>query len=303
MTTLSRDQPFRIARLQFTLLGGLFWLFATVAISLNAMAENRVPGADRATLAPEPMVRWQVGASAFYTSGKYGTDVRTDTLYVPSSLRRYFDHGDLTLVIPYVTVTSNCGVTLVSGQPLPTGGLCSQRTPNGSGTLPSRVTQSGLGDVLLIGRYYLHIEQEPGVLPSILLSARIKAPTADRNKGLGTGEWDEGIGLGLIKLITTKFIAFGDIGYTFIGNPPGANLQNQWSYDLGLGYYFLPTVLGSIYYEEASALVSSFQNPRDIFMAASWFVTRDLWLNAGFIKGVSSGAPQYGGNVGVIYRF
>ena len=304
MTTISRCRPCPFARLQWDFLRGLFWLLAAVTIfPLNAGAEDRVPGADRTTLeAPKPMVRWQIGGSAFYMSGKYGTDVRTDTLYVPASLRRYFDRGDLTLVIPYVEVTSNCGVTVVSGQPLRTGGLC-PRTPSASGTFPSRVTESGLGDVLLIGRYYLHIEQEPGWIPSILLSGRIKAPTADRDRGLGTGEWDEGVGLGLIKLITNKFIGFADAGYTIIGKPQGVNLRNQWSYDVGLGYYFLPTVLGSVYYEEARALVSSFQNPRDIFMAASWFITQDFWLNAGFIKGLSSGAPEYGGTVGFIYRF
>jgi len=95
-----------------------------------------------------PKPSWRVGGSAFYTTGKYGTDVRTDTLYVPTRLRRVFDNGDLTLVIPYVTVTSNCGVTIVNGVPLRTGGLCPSTTSS-SGTFPKRVTESGLGDLLL----------------------------------------------------------------------------------------------------------------------------------------------------------
>jgi hypothetical protein len=304
MTKISRPQLLPLARLQWNLIRGLFWLLATVAIfPLNGRAETRVPGADRATLqVPEPKVSWQVGGSAFYTTGKYGTDVRTDTVYVPLTLRRYFDNADLTLVIPYVTVTSNCGVTVVNGVPLRTGGLC-PTTPSASGTIPSRVTQSGIGDVLLIGRYYLHIEQEPGLIPSILLSGRVKAPTADRDRGLGTGEWDEGVGLGLIKLLTNRLIGFADAGYTLIGDPPGVNLRNQWSYDVGLGYYFVPTVLGSVYYEEARALLPTFNNPRDVYVAATWIAANDVWLNAGLLKGLSNGAPEYGGNVGLVFRF
>jgi hypothetical protein len=213
-----------------------------------------------------------------------------------------FDNGDLRLVIPYVTITSNCGVTLVSGVPLRTGGLC-PTTTSPDGTFPKRVTESGLGDVLLIGRYYLYTEQERGLMPSIMVSGRVKAPTADKDRGLGTGEWDEGAGLGLTKLLTDNLVSFADAGYTIIGKPEGVDLRNQWSYDVGLGYYFLPTVLGSVYYEEARALLSGFQNPRDVFFGASWKLTQTFRLNAGFVKGLSSGAPDYGANVGVSLRF
>ncbi|MDE3049760.1 MAG: hypothetical protein KGJ48_07650 [Nitrospirota bacterium] len=139
------------------------------------------------------------------------------------------------MVIPYLTITSNCGVTVVSGVPLRTGGLCPS-TPSTSGTFPNRVTESGFGDVLLIGRYYLYTEQERGLMPSIMVSGRVKAPTADKDRGLGTGEWDEGVGLGLTKLVTDKLIGFVDGGYTVIGKPDGVDLRNQWSYDVGLGY-------------------------------------------------------------------
>jgi hypothetical protein len=212
-----------------------------------------------------------------------------------------FDNGDLTLVIPYVTITSNCGVTVVNGVPLRTGGLCPSNTS--TGTLPSRVTQSGIGDVLLIGRYYLYTEREIGLLPSIMLTGRLKAPTADRDRGLGTGEWDEGGGIGLTKLLTDKLIGLADAGYTIIGKPEGVNLRNQWSYDIGLGYYFLPTLMGSVYYEEARALVPSFQNPRDVFTGLSWKVTQTLRFNIGFVKGLSNAAPDYGASVGASFRF
>lgn len=305
---MTRISPFHMSFLSGRLPGFLFVVMAWVSVAVavfpeNAGAQERVPGGGFKLYGPEdqgPRPSWQAGGSAFFATGKYGTDTRTDTLYVPTSLRRLFDDGDLTLVIPYVTVTSNCGVTVVSGEPLRTGGLCPSST---TGTLPSRVTASGLGDVLLIGRYYIYTEHEGGLLPSVMVSGRVKAPTADRDRGLGTGEWDEGAGLGLTKLLTDQLVAFADTGYTLIGKPEGVDLRNQWSYDVGLGYYFTPRVLASVYYEEARALVERFQNPKDIFAGLSWRVTQNFRLNAGFEKGLSNGAPEFGASVGASMRF
>jgi hypothetical protein len=78
-----------------------------------------------------------------------------------------------------------------------------------------------MGDILVRARYYLYTEQ--GLLPSVLVGGRIKIPTADHDKGLGTGAWDENINVGLVKLLTPALVAFVDGGYTFIGNPPGVN--------------------------------------------------------------------------------
>lgn len=287
---------------------GLFFLLSTFPILPELVeAQERVPGGGFKLYGPEepgPKPSWRVGVNAFFSSGKYGTDSRTDTFYVPVSLRRMFDNGDLSLVIPYVTVTSNCAVTVVSGEPIRTGGLC-PNTPSTTppGTRPGRVTESGLGDVLLIGRYFLYTESEGGVMPSITVSGRIKAPTADRDRGLGTGEWDEGAGLGLSKLLTDKLVGLADVGYTIIGNPPGADLRNQWSYDVGLGYYLSSRLLASVYYEEARSLVSGFENPRDIFAALGWRLTQDFRLNAGVEKGLSNGAPEYGFSVGAALQF
>lgn len=308
MRRTSPSHTFHLARLPGILLLGMLWLLIAVSVFPDlAGAQERVPGEGFKLYGPEdqgPKPSWRVGGNAFFSSGKYGTDTRTDTLYVPLSLRRMFDNGDLTLVIPYVTVTSNCGVTVVSGEPLRTGGLC-PNTPSTTppGTRPGRVTESGLGDVLLIGRYFLYTESEGGVMPSILVSGRIKAPTADRDRGLGTGEWDEGAGLGLMKFLSDKLVALADAGYTIIGKPPGVNLRNQWSYDAGLGYYIAPALLASVYYEEARSLVSGFVNPRDIFAGLSWRVSQDFRLNAGVEKGLSNGAPEYGFSVGAAMQF
>jgi hypothetical protein len=62
--------------------------------------------------------RWQFGSAPSFSSGKYGTDTRTDVLYTPVTARRLFDDGDLTLVFPFTCVPTeknqNCSVTSVT---------------------------------------------------------------------------------------------------------------------------------------------------------------------------------------------
>src|SRR5262245_27447420 len=185
---------------------------------------------------------WQTGLSVYHSSGDYGTGSTTTVTSVQASIRRLFQNGDVTHNVPFVSGTSYCGVTLLSGVPNQTGGTCSQTmitNKNGKqvkGLRPTTTTESGIGDVVLRGRYY--VIDEHGWVPTVAVTGKIKFPTADRDRGLGTGEFDEGVGLQVSKKLTDTWISFVDLGYTNLGNPPGVTLRNQWNYDLGVGYYF-----------------------------------------------------------------
>jgi hypothetical protein len=238
--------------------------------------------------------KWQTDLSATFTSGDYGTNSRTDILYMPFSLRRLFEAGDLTLTIPYIHITSDGNVTLLNGVPNRTGRLRSARTA-------ARVSEDGLGDVVLKGRFYVLDEQGP--LPTFALTARVKAPTADADKGLGTGEWDEGVGAEVSKRFAERWVGYGDLGYTIIGKPDGVPLRNQWNYDVGLGYYFTKALLGSMYYEEWRALLPGLSNPRDLLFVVTYKATPTVRFNAAFEAGLSDGAPDYGMTAGLSVRF
>ena len=54
--------------------------------------------------------------------------------------------------------------------------------------------------------------------------------------GLGTGEFDEGVGVELTKSLTDRWLAYLDGGYNIIGDAPETNFNNQWWYDVGIGY-------------------------------------------------------------------
>ena len=250
---------------------------------------------------------WQTGVSVYHSRGDYGTGSTTTITSIPLSIRRLFQDGDVTLVVPFLSVSSNCSVTLLSGVPNQTGGTCPTTTittKNGKQVTrlrPTTTTESGIGDVILRGRYYVLDEQ--GFVPSVAVTAKIKFPTADRDRGLGTGEFDEGLGLQVSKKVTDAWISFVDLGYTNLGNPPGLTLRNQWNYDLGVGYYFTKALLGSVYYEAWTAAISGLQNPQDLLLAMNYTATSAWRFNASIARGLSDGAPNWALTAGLNVRF
>jgi hypothetical protein len=137
---------------------------------------------------------WQVGFSPSYLKGDYGTGSTPTITYLPISVRRLFDNGDVTFIMPYVCVTSDGAVTLLSGVP----NRVSQSGKSGSGTSgggkgknpgnvePVSSTDCGIGDLILRGRYYLVDERE--LIPTIAVTGRFKIPTADTSQQAPTLE-------------------------------------------------------------------------------------------------------------------
>jgi hypothetical protein len=234
-----------------------------------------------------------------YQSGDYGTSSRTTLLSAPLTIRRFFSDGDLTITIPYLHLHSAGSVTVVNGIPIQ---ISNNKTARRQQRLPATVTTAdGPGDITLQGRYYLL--DEHGNIPTVSLTAKLKTPTANPDLGLGTGEFDEQVGVEVMKKLGDRFLGFLDGGYTFIGKQPQLNLLNQWFYDVGLGYNVTKQLLLSAYYEEFSKLVATQVNPRDLLFSGTYKATSAVRVNASVIAGLSNGAPQYGLMGGLSVQF
>src|SRR5262245_48798650 len=172
--------------------------------------------------------QWQVGTAPSFSSGRYGTDTRTDVFYTPITARRLFENGDLTFVVPFTCIRGNGGVIIVNGMPVRQERLARTVTrPRTDATRTTTITTSisqptttcGLGDVIVRGRYY--VLDERGWLPTVAVRAHVKAPTASEKKGLGTGRADEGIVVEVSRTIGRGLMAMVDGGYTKIGDQAG----------------------------------------------------------------------------------
>ncbi|MCS6896844.1 MAG: transporter [Nitrospira sp.] len=300
------------------------WAFVVAAVLICSSSFQWEAGAagEKERIGPEQRPsterNWQIGITPSYSRGNFGTNITSDFVYVPFSVRRLFRDGDITVVVPFVSVTSNGTATLVGGQPTPTlPGRCLRRSGTEIDTdkpeclallnaaqgvtAGQKVTHYGLGDIIVRGRYYAVEEGE--FVPLIALTGRVKIPTASESKGLGTGALDHGYGVELSKMFGERWIAFLDGGYNFIGDPEGRELQNQYWFDVGGGYYLTKYFLFSVYYEEYRSLVADRVNIRDVFVACNYKVS-DAWrFNGGVTVGLSNSAPDYGVSLGTSYRF
>jgi hypothetical protein len=256
--------------------------------------------------------QWRVIATVNYSSGSYGTDSRTNILYAPMTVRRVFRDGDVSLTIPFLSISGTGAVRMVGGVPTrtsnaiagPVGALAAvSRSGKGPGVSPlaAATTDSGLGDMILRGRYYLI--EESSVMPLVAVTGRVKLPTADADRGLGTGEFDEGAGAELTKTLGDGWLAYLDGGYNLIGDAPGTNFNNQWWYDVGVGYDVTESLHMSVFYEEYRALVNTVNNARDLLAVANYVVDDTVHLTGSLLVGLSNGAPNYGFGGGVRFRF
>lgn len=254
---------------------------------------------------------WQLGTSPSFSSGRYGTDTRTEIVYTPITARRLFDAGDLTLVVPFLCITGNGGVTVVNGTPIRTDQPVRPGTTGrtrGAAVTPvgaadaAVTTACGLGDLVVRGRYYLL--DESGWKPTIALRAHIKAPTASADKSLGTGRPDEGIGIEVSRRVGGGVILMADGGYTLIGKPDRELYRNSWWYDAGIGQDLRGGAINlSLFFEEYSSIVRGLPSARDVLAAVTFTASSGWRAQFGGQFGLSDGAPDHGLIVSASRRF
>ena len=128
-------------------------------------------------------------------------------------------------------------------------------------------------------------------------------PTADSDRGLGTGKFDERGGVETSKHLTDDLMTYFDGGYTVIGKPAGVSLRNQWYADPGLGYSWTKKLLASVYYEWWQSVVAGLQDPQDVLFALNYTATSALRLSGSVSVGLSDGAARRAITGGMSFRF
>jgi Putative MetA-pathway of phenol degradation len=247
---------------------------------------------------------WKISGSVTYERGDFGTGTETTTVYIPTVLKRYFDKGDVSLVVPYLHIEGSGAVVTVDGVP-----QRSKKEPKGTGasgtgstTAATTVSNGGIGDVLLKGSYYLlEATAQPLDLAAV---AKIKFPTASHSRNLGTGKFDEGFGAEASKRILKDWTLFSDVYYTILGTPAGADtFRNQFTFDIGAGYQIISPLNLSLFFEQKTAIVAGTSAPRDVNLNAEYQLTHEFRLFGTALAGLSDGSSDYGLTAGVSLRF
>jgi hypothetical protein len=160
-------------------------------------------------------------------------------------------------------------------------------------------SESGVGDVILQSGMVFLPETKSGL--SLDGSLAIKIPTADENKGLGTGENDYGAFLALHqRLDQFKLSLMG--GYIKIGDPPLVNFNDITVYGIGISRVFNGTNL-SASLEGRRAILLGFKDPLEINVGFFHVLNADWAVKGGVLAGLNKGGPDFGLNFGIVRWF
>ena len=254
-------------------------------IQLTAAALSAASVLLAAGLAPGQQgdYRWQYGASVSYLTGDYGSDDDTDMIYLPLTAKRYLSWGDVSIVVPYLDISSGGSSTVIDGTVVPTAGA-------------DAAGGSGLGDIVLRGRYYA--VRQDGALPYIDLVGKVKLPTGDEGKDLGTGEADVTAAAELSRWVDREYLLLAELGYTLIGDPPGVDYDNRVSYSFGAGRMLDPDWL-VIGYLDGRTAISDGDDPLSLLLTAEYRERNDLRFDIMLELGLTDGSPDLGLTLGV----
>lgn len=174
-------------------------------------------------------------------------------------------------------------------------------------------TQGVVGDVTLRPKVIFLKGREANPL-SLAGELVVKFPSCEESGAAGaanptvnaacTGEAD----LGLIGIATKEFLPVTvhlNLGYTFVGNPPGRTLDNVISYALAFEYgTVLPaTVLVGEVAGETNRDPSVGANPLTLLVGVMYRVNRRVSVDSSLTAGLTSPSPDYGASLGVSYTF
>ena len=201
---------------------GLTAAAGTLLLAGNAAAQTGAQTAAQAVAGQTGAAQTSVAIGAEYSTGKFGGTETTDTLYIPVVIRHETGPWVLKATVPWLRVTGPGNVIGAGGDRVVVPGATVART-----------TESGLGDIVLSGFYNLLDERKGGL--GLDLGVKVKLPTADDQKRLGTGELDYAVQLDFFRPIDATTL-FGSIGYRVYGDPAGITLRDVPYASIGASY-------------------------------------------------------------------
>jgi hypothetical protein len=263
-----------------------------------------------------------------YSTGEYGTNSSTNVFYMP--FQANYETGAFTfgLTVPWIRVTGDGSIVPgglgssgggSSGTAGTFGCLADNRkgaskpenngpcagvtntTTTTTSTTSSRTTESGLGDIVAAITYNLLNGGDAGFV--IDLTGRIKFPTANESKGLGSGKTDYAAQINVDKNFTGGVYLSAGLGYRVLGEPSGITYDNVTYGSLGGGYNFTKDTSVGVSYDWATAAVDGATSPQEMSVYASHFINDNYKISGVIYAGLSDASPDVGGGLTLNYYF
>jgi hypothetical protein len=261
-------------------------LFAQSSETANTRVQREEERAgDRQGSADRPQRRspWRLYGStgAFYSTGTFGTETRTNSLVVPFTLRATRGPLRLSASMPFIRIRGSREV-IVGDDDGPIVG-----EPD---TTTERDTRSGFGDLNLRARYRIAPKSWKGVELDLL--GRVKLPTGSERKGLSTGEVDYAVG-GELSYTRGRVEPFAEVQYRINGDRPGTNYRNSIRTSVGASTRVARGVNGSLSYDYSQSRIRGRGAAHSLDGSLSTRLSRRLTLSGFGSVGLSKRADDF----------
>lgn len=219
-----------------------------------------------------------------FTDGKYGDLIGTSILYVPLSLKYVTGPWTIRASTGYVTVDGpgniipgTEGSVVLTDRPF---------APDGQ----SR-KDGGISDVYVGLTYSLESLYDDFIF--IDFTGQIKIPTANVDKGIGTGKMDYTFQFDVAKLIG-DVMPFATLGYRVMGKSDLYELQNSFFASVGAAYYLTYDTSFGVSYDYRQSTSPNAKDPHEILLFVDTQITEKWGINFYGIAGLSESSPDWG---------
>lgn len=132
--------------------------------------------------------------------------------------------------------------------------------------------------------------------------ARVKLPTADESRGLGTGEIDYGPGAGIVQPVGPRWSLIATMDYVIRGDPEGFDLENTIWYSGGAQLRLTPDSTFGLFYDRRESVVRGRDALEDLGLTWAGRFTPSLSIPVTAFYGLSDTAEDWGLSVGIAIR-
>lgn len=257
------------------------------------------------------------GLGVEFATGDYGTGLTTDSVTVPLIIDIYpVKRLEFEVVIPYLYQSNSATVSAggvrfrrnVFGS---SGGTYLGYGLNGNGLSSAAFlaalaandasrSQTGLGNISIKGAYTV-LEEGP-VVPQVKPVVYVEFPTADKDKGLGTGEFVTGLGASVMKWFD-RWRVFGEGRYNFQGSSDLYALKDFFSFEVGGGYQATDRLLTDLSLLGATKPADGASEMLEARGKVAYRLSAKGSVEGYLAAGLATGSPDFGVGLAVFYDF
>lgn len=246
-------------------------LVAGVAASSLALADTApVTGA------------WSVGTGADYSRGAYGFATDTEVFSVPATVSYDANSWLFTASVPWLTIKGPAAITGTGGAARPTA-----------------ASESGLGDLVAGGTYRFGEVFGP---VNLAFTGRVKLPTADDAKGLGTGETDFYGQLDFYRTFVATTL-FGSVGYRALGDSALYRLEDGLYASVGAHFRVSPETVWTLAGNWGQRIIAGGDPTTDVMLAFNHDWSPQWRCTVYALKGFTDASPDFGTGLAISRKF